>query len=944
MNKYILFASLSAILSLNNQAGEFLPSSALGIGHGGYNYWTNSPFTNTVHTGSQWIASVDGNWGRPVFFFSENGRRNPQFNEQGLPQYIQENTFLRLLVWPFHHAEPGAPFRAGSGVGMWTVEWKGEADIRLAVGTFLPDASTAPETGSALNGRRVYRMEKDNVQGHLHVLAVNPERPLTGLNVWLPHPEAPETRSLSRQDGFWHPLFLGMLGDLDLAFQRFMDWNSTNASPQRDWEDRRLPGHVFQHGVLNRRSVGPNGPVNRPTGMAFEHMVDLVNQTGNDMWICLPHLATDDFVRNLARLIRFGSDGRMPYTGPVENPAFAPLREDLRVWVEHSNEIWSNGPSFAQGDWAGARSRELGISKPQFNARRAAEIWQIFQEVFEGTDRLVRVAALWSGNMNYNEAYLRELADFGGAMTPSSLPDIVSPTTYFGNGIQDWAHEQAILNRHREAGRSWFYTPEDFLANPRRGEHRPVSKSMDDPYWESPEFTAHLEAALLEWKQRIFSGATLAGGGFDTTGVGGGFPAGLRHKVRERFGRDLPIVSYEGGPSLYTDYLNSSDERSRGITAFVNQLNRMPGFEEVYRTHLNIARSNGLEVHGAFVDLGRWGRFGQWGHLEYPGQDPADSPKWQTLQNWMRDMALIRTPTRPVNAVPHFVTPGELPQAAFGAEIRHALEAAGGDGDLSLTLIGDTLCGGMSIAADPENPARMILKGTPTRTGWQYVYLRVNDADGDAAWRVFGFEVIGGPGVLLDAVFNGPGTTATVRAMEQNRLSWSGLRPGAPFSEAGGTARGDDGRGVRILSDMDGLVFSVSQANERRADATLASAIADEEYFTFTLEPAPGTSLDLRHAAITLIWERTQYHAPRAFSVFTSLTGGREDATIFTLQREPGMGSVANTRFLLPGTAAFASVSRPLEIRLVFHGSQWDHHARIHGLRIETDSASEAAQ
>lgn len=942
MNSPTLSLFAVVVLSLQATAESFLPSSPLGIGHGGYNYWTSSPFANTVHTGSQWVEFSGESWGRPLFFFTEDGERNPQFNEQGLPLYLNENTHLRLLVWPFHHGEPGAPFRAGSGVGIWTVTWEGEADIRLATGTFMPEASNGAAKGSILNGRRVYRMASENVQGHLLLFSIDPERPLTALNVWLPDPAAPEERSLENHAGRWHPLFLEMLGSLDLAFQRFMDWNVTNGSPQKDWEDRRLPDHVFHHGVLNRRSVGPNGPKNRGTGMAYEYMVDLANATGNDMWICVPHLASDEFVQNLARLIRYGSDGRMPYNEPVEQPAFAPLRADLRVWVEHSNEIWSNGPSFPQGDWAAAQARELGITKPQFNARRATEVWRLFEQVFEGQDRLVRVGALWSGKKDYSEAYMRELVSYGDSFSPPQRPDILAPATYFGNGIQDWAHGQAILNRHREAGQAWFYTPEDFPTNPRRSEHRPVAKPIEHPYWQSPQFKEQLEATLLEWKQRIFSGATHAGGGFDTTGIGGGFPTELRLTVREIFGREIPLVSYEGGPSLYTDYLDGPSIEDDGLTTFINQLNRMPGFEEIYRIQLNIARSKGLESQGAFVDVGRWGKFGQWGHLEYLGQPKEESPKWRTLQAWTDEMQFIRPPTRALNRVPRFTTSGKRPEISFGASLRQPIEAEGGDGRLTFTLIGDSLCRGMTIAPDPEYPARMILQGTPTRTGWQYAYLRAHDEDGDAAWRIFGFEVVGGPGVLLDASLNGPITEedlpdSQTRALEAELFDWSGLNIGASFSEGCGTAREDDGRGVQIRHSEAGLGFSVSQGNESRADSSLASAIKDDEYITFTLIPKEGKSIDLRHAAITLIWERSEYHAARQFSAFTSLSGWEEGDAIFTLQREPAMGVTANTRFLLPGSDEFATVSTPLEIRMVFYGSQWDHTARIFGLRVESD-------
>ena len=99
-------------------------------------------------------------------------------------------------------------------------------------------------------------------------------------------------------------------------------------------------------------------------------MVALANAAGRDLWINVPHLATDDFITKLAQLVRFGSDGVNPYTNAVANPVYPPLNPNRQVFVEYSNEIWSNGDSFSQGNWAQEQANALGISKPQFNARR----------------------------------------------------------------------------------------------------------------------------------------------------------------------------------------------------------------------------------------------------------------------------------------------------------------------------------------------------------------------------------------------------------------------------------------------------------------------------------------------------------------------------------------------------------------------------------------------
>jgi len=330
------------------------------IGLGGFAYWSSGPFANTLQSGAQWLE-YDTNLGNAVFFQNTDGTLNPQFNSDGLPQYLNPGKKLRILFWPFSANIDGQPAswpnRGISGVGKWVVTWQGDADIRLNGGTLISAESSGDPsgTGSIVNGRRVYKLSdlQSSHSGHLRIEAINAANPLTDLKIWLPDPADPENSSLETSGSMWHPSLLAMIASADFNHLRFMDWGSTNQSPQQDWIDRRLPTFALQSGVLHRRSPA-NGVIHytdgagtvhyfagdRSTGVAFEHMVALCNATGKDMWICVPHLATDDFIVKLANLIAFGSDGVNPYSSVTANPVHPPLDSALKIWVEYSNEIW----------------------------------------------------------------------------------------------------------------------------------------------------------------------------------------------------------------------------------------------------------------------------------------------------------------------------------------------------------------------------------------------------------------------------------------------------------------------------------------------------------------------------------------------------------------------------------------------------------------------------
>lgn len=61
------------------------------------------------------------------------------------------------------------------------------------------------------------------------------------------------------------------------------------------------------------------------TGASWESAIDIANTTHTDMWINIPVMATDDYVKSLAALIK------------------SQLNPNLRVYVEWSDEIWNWG-------------------------------------------------------------------------------------------------------------------------------------------------------------------------------------------------------------------------------------------------------------------------------------------------------------------------------------------------------------------------------------------------------------------------------------------------------------------------------------------------------------------------------------------------------------------------------------------------------------------------
>ena len=167
---------------------------------------------------------------------------------------------------------------------------------------------------------------------------------------------------------------------------RYMDWGKTNNSTSADWANRTQPNDITQAS---------------DTGVAWEHQIQHANQNQTNPWFNIPHLATDNYIENLAILIRDNLDA------------------GLSARIEFSNEVW-NG-QFTQAQYAIAQAGSEGIGHAQWYSKRSVEMFDIFENVFtnnganpEAMDRLVRVMGTQAANdwiagqiLAYNDAYLK---------------------------------------------------------------------------------------------------------------------------------------------------------------------------------------------------------------------------------------------------------------------------------------------------------------------------------------------------------------------------------------------------------------------------------------------------------------------------------------------------------------------------------------------------------
>ena len=95
----------------------------------------------------------------------------------------------------------------------------------------------------------------------------------------------------------------------------------------------------------------------------------------------------------------------------------------------------------------------------------------------------------------------------------------------------------------------------------------------------------------------------------------------------------LPVIAYEGGSDLTAFPYPDAD--TEAVAERFADLSRAPEMKDVYLEYLEAWKSTGAQLFNQFVNVGSWSIYGTWGALEYQDQDPATSPKYQALMEFI---------------------------------------------------------------------------------------------------------------------------------------------------------------------------------------------------------------------------------------------------------------------------------------------------------------------
>ncbi len=176
----------------------------------------------------------------------------------------------------------------------------------------------------------------------------------------------------------FNPDYLNYMKDFKVI--RFMNMAGITRNPISSWNKRN---------TMTQQTWGGKPTVR---GAPLEVMVELANQIGADPWFCLPHKASNDYIHKFASYVR------------------KHLRPGLKVYIEYTNEAWNT--IFSQAHYMKDKGGELRLDPDRAKAgykyysMRSVQMFNIWEKVFGGTQRIVRVMGSWTGYTRLSEMLL----------------------------------------------------------------------------------------------------------------------------------------------------------------------------------------------------------------------------------------------------------------------------------------------------------------------------------------------------------------------------------------------------------------------------------------------------------------------------------------------------------------------------------------------------------
>ena len=195
----------------------------------------------------------------------------------------------------------------------------------------------------------------------------------------------------------FNPVFLDFMKDFKVI--RFMNMSGITRNNISSWNDRP---------TIEKATWGGKEGVR---GVPIEVMIQLANMLNVDPWFNIPHNANNTYIYRFAQTVK------------------DKLKPNLKVYLEYTNEAWNNifvpqAEHMKQTGYKLKLDKNRDIAGSKYYSQQSVAIFKMWERVFGGNDRLVRVM----GGMTTDTRLTETLLGFQNAY---KFVDAIAIAPYF---------------------------------------------------------------------------------------------------------------------------------------------------------------------------------------------------------------------------------------------------------------------------------------------------------------------------------------------------------------------------------------------------------------------------------------------------------------------------------------------------------------------------------
>ena len=336
---------------------------------------------------------------------------------------------------------------------------------------------------------------------------------------------------------------------------RFMNWMKTNGSGIRFWSERpKVNDYTW--------SI---------KGVPIEIIVELANQIKSDIWLNIPHMANEEYVRKLSKYVT------------------THLRRSLKVYLEHSNEVWNW--RFPQAHYASKRAEKRwgkhNLGYVQWHAMRTVNACSWWRTSQSNNNPLICVLGLQAGSPRVASIVLECPLWENGPCHKKGI-DAIAIAAYFTgclDGVAGWNKPNMS-----QFVRTWFSDKDG-------GMYKAYEQTLNGKY-----FDCARSLNAMYKKYQLFK------------------------NTAKKYG--VSLLAYEGGQHI-TGNGRKMIQDDKDFINFHLRFNRTDYMRRLTLENFEKWKSAGGDLFMYFDDFGSPSKWGSFGSMDYLGD--FHSPKYKAI-------------------------------------------------------------------------------------------------------------------------------------------------------------------------------------------------------------------------------------------------------------------------------------------------------------------------